>query len=81
MEAGLSLKYDREADILYINKCQPYGEQDSEEIGDEVIARFNPKTGEVENLEVLFFSTRLLRRDLLELPVSVDLRLLTREKT
>lgn len=75
MEAKLSFKYDREADILYINKCQPYAEQESEEIGDEVIARFNPKTREVENLEVLFFSTRLLRSDLLELPVSASLYL------
>ena len=31
-------------------------EQESEELGDEVIARLNPKTGEIENLEVLFFS-------------------------
>lgn len=53
----------------------PYAEQESEELGDEVIARLNPATGEVENLEVLFFSTRLLRSDLLELPVTADLRL------
>lgn len=43
--------------------------------GDEVIARLNPKTGEIENLEMLFFSTRLLRSDLFELPVTADLRL------
>jgi len=30
----------------------------------------NPKTNEIENVEVLFFSTRLLRgEDLFELPV------------
>ncbi len=75
MEAKLSFKYDREADILYISKCPPYPEQESEEIGDEVIARLNPNTGDVENLEVLFFSTRLLRGDLFELPVTADLRL------
>ena len=75
MEARLSFKYDREADILYVNKCAPYPEQESEELGDEVIARLNPKTGEVENLEILFFSTRLLRSDLFELPVTADLRL------
>jgi hypothetical protein len=39
-----------------------------------VIARLNPVTGEIENLEVLFFSTRLLRTDVFELPVAVDLR-------
>lgn len=61
MEAKLTFKYDRQGDILYINKMPPYAEQDSEELGDEVIARLNPKTGEIENLEVLFFSTRLLR--------------------
>ena len=68
-------KYDRQRDILYINKMPPYAEQDSEELGDEVIARLNPKTGEIENLEVLFFLTRLLRSDLFELPITADLRL------
>jgi uncharacterized protein YuzE len=70
----LTFQYDRQADILYINKCPPYPEQESEELGDEVIARLNPQTGEIENLEVLFFSTRLLRSDLFELPVTADLR-------
>ena len=39
-----------------------------------MIARLNPTTGEIESLEVLFFSTRLLREDIFELPVVVDLR-------
>jgi uncharacterized protein YuzE len=71
----LTFKYDRIGDILYINKRPNYPEQESEELGDDVIARLNPETGEVESLEVLFFSTRLLRSDLFELPVSADLRL------
>ncbi len=75
MEARLRFKYDREADILHIDTCPPYTEQESEELGDEVVARLNPQTGEVENLEVLFFSTRLLRSELLELPVTADFRL------
>ena len=74
MAAKLAFQYDREADILYINKLPPYPEQESEELGDEVIVRMNPKTGEIENVEVLFFSTRLLRQNLFELPVSADLR-------
>ena len=78
MEPKLTFKYDREADILYIDKGPPYAAQESEELGDEVIARLNPKTGEVENLEVLFFSTRLLRANLFELPVTADLRLITK---
>ena len=75
MDAKLTFRYDREADILYIEKRAPYAEQESEELGDEVIARLNPETGDVENIEVLFFSTRLLRGDLFELPVVADLRL------
>lgn len=74
MEARLSFRYDREGDILHIDKRPPYAEQESEELGDDVIARLNPHTGEIENLEVLFFSTRLLRSDLFELPVTADLR-------
>jgi len=56
MGTNLTFQYDREADILYINTCSPYPEQESEELDDEIIARFNPETDEIENLEVLFFS-------------------------
>jgi uncharacterized protein YuzE len=75
MGAKLSFKYDRAADILHIDKCPPYAEQESEELGDEVIARLNPKTGEIENMEVLFFSTRLLGEELFEIPVEAELHL------
>ena len=75
MEAKLTFKYDREADILHIDKGEPYAERESQELPGEIIARLNRKTGEVESLEVLFFSTRLLRTDLFELPVTADLRL------
>jgi uncharacterized protein YuzE len=73
MAARLAFQYDREADILYITSRPPYPEQETEELGDDVIARLNPDTGDVETLEVLFFSTRLLRSDLFELPVTADL--------
>jgi hypothetical protein len=79
MDAKLTFEYDREGDILYINARPPYPEQESDEIGDEVIARFNPDTGQIENLEVLFFSTRLLRSNLFELPITADLRLAVKE--
>lgn len=77
MDARLTFEYDRDADILYINKRPPYAEQESEELGDDVIARINTETGEVENLEILFFSTRLLRGDTLAVPVHAELRLAT----
>lgn len=75
MKSKLTFKYDREADILHIDKCPPYAAQESEELGDGVIARLNPQTREVENLEVLLFSTRLLRSELFELPITAGLRL------
>lgn len=74
MAQELTFQYDREADILYINTVTPYAAQESEEIGDEIIARLNPQTGQIENLEVLFFTSRLLRRELFSIPVIADLR-------
>jgi uncharacterized protein YuzE len=61
MDKRLTFHYDREADILYINMVPHYPAQESEEMGDEIIARFNPETGQIESLEVLFFTARLLR--------------------
>ncbi|MBI4202372.1 MAG: DUF2283 domain-containing protein [Chloroflexi bacterium] len=75
MEAKLKLHYDKIGDILYISKCPPYPEQESEELSDEVIARLNPVTRDVENLEILFFSARLLRGDLPDLPIHAELKL------
>ena len=44
MDEKLTFKYDRVGDILYIEKCPPYPEQESEELGDEIIARLNQWT-------------------------------------
>jgi uncharacterized protein YuzE len=77
MAEKLTFQYNREADILYINTVAPYAEQESEELEDEIIARLNPKTGKIENFEVLFFTSRLLRRELFSLPVTADLRQVT----
>jgi uncharacterized protein YuzE len=75
MTEKLTFRYDKVGDILYIDKCLPYAEQESEEIGDDTVARLNPNSGEVENLEILFFSKRLLGSELLELPLVASLRL------
>ena len=40
-----------------------------------IVARLNPTTGEVENLEVLFFSTRLTSGEALELPILAEFHL------
>ena len=74
MAAMLTIQYDREGDILHIEKCLPYPEQETDEIAEEVFARLNPKTGDIENLEVLFFSARLEGSVPLELSVTADLR-------
>ena len=60
MAEKLSLEYDRIGDILYITKVRPYREQETEEIGEDILARLNPETREVEGLEILFWSKRLL---------------------
>lgn len=73
MEKGLNFHYDREGDILYINTRPPYAEQESEELDDEVVVRLNPKTSEVENIEILFFSSRLLRTNDITLPLEADI--------
>ena len=74
MGTKMTFKYDREADILYIDTLLPYPQQETEELGDDVIARLNPDTGEIESLEVLFFTTRLMRREWFELPITAELR-------
>jgi uncharacterized protein YuzE len=73
MAAKLALQYDRQADILYLTSRPSYPEQETEELGDDVVARLNPETGDVESLEILFFSARV-QQDSLELPVTADFR-------
>lgn len=81
MGKEMTLLYDRTADILYINFIEPYPEQETEELGDDVIVRLHPKTGDVENMEILFFSTRLLRNDLLKLPITGSFHLIPSSAT
>ncbi len=63
MEAPLRFEYDEEGDILYINKVSPYPEQETDQLEYNVLARRNPRTGALENLEILFFTRWLLKRD------------------
>jgi len=73
MAAKLTLRYDREADILYVDRRPPYSEQETEELGDDVLVRVDPVSGQIDSLEILFFSTRLLRSTLVELPIEANL--------
>jgi len=75
MAANLIIEYDQIADILYLGKTAPYPEQESEELDYGIVARLNLKTAEVDTLEVLFFSTRLARGEVLELPILAEFHL------
>ncbi|NES81229.1 MAG: DUF2283 domain-containing protein [Moorea sp. SIO2B7] len=75
MDKKLVFEYDSEGDILYINKCSPYPEQDSEEFDYGVIVRLHTETEEIKNIEVMFFSKRLSKKHWFELPITADLRL------
>ncbi len=75
MKSNMTIRYDKIGDILYIDQCLPYPEQESEEIGDEIIARLNPDNGNIENLEILFFSKRLQTQNIFELPIVAQLQL------
>jgi hypothetical protein len=60
---------------LYLNKIPPHPEQESEEIDYQVIARWNSKTGEIENLGIFFFSIRVSSSEGLKLPIITELPL------
>jgi hypothetical protein len=75
MEAQLIIEYDRIGDILYLGKTPSYPEQETEELDYGVVARLNPRSGEIESLEVLFFSTRLANGEALQLPILAEFRL------
>ena len=75
MSTALTFRYDRAGDILYIDTCRPYQGQDSEEVDDGVVARINPTTGGIENLELLFFLARLSQEGEFQVPVAGELRL------
>jgi hypothetical protein len=75
MDGKLAFRYDKVGDIMYVEKCRPYAEQDSDEIGDEMVARFNPKTREIESIEILSWSKRINGGEVVNLPIVGELRL------
>jgi hypothetical protein len=56
MDTSLTVEYDKAGDILYLGKAKPYPDQESEELDYGVVARLNPQTHDLENLEILFVS-------------------------
>lgn len=76
MDRHLVFDYDAVGDILYVNVVEPYATQESDMVSDYVVARSNPETGTIENLEILFFFERVGRGEKIDLPVSAEMNLL-----
>jgi len=74
MKPNMTVKYDAASDTLYIDACPPYAEQESDEIAPGVVARLNATSGDIENIEVMFFRERLEAGTPFELPVTLDMR-------
>jgi hypothetical protein len=74
MAQKLTLEYDRIGDTLFIQTCPPYRGQESDELGNEMLGRFNPETGALESVEIMFFTKRFARRRDLRIPFVVEMR-------
>jgi uncharacterized protein YuzE len=70
----LNITYDRIGDILYLETVKPYPKQETRHLGADVLGRINPRTGAVENIEVLFFAKRAKKKSGFALPVFAELR-------
>ena len=75
METSLTVEYDKTCDIPYLGKTKTYPEQDSEELDYGVIARLNPQMRDLENLEILFFSSRSAKGETVPLLVTAEFHL------
>ncbi len=84
MAKSLTFAYDRIGDILSIdfNGVSPYAEQESDHLnGDDIVARYNPVTGEVENLEILSFNARMQKEGHLTLDLTPDVEIIAANKS
>lgn len=72
----LQYLFDKEADILYVSQGPPRPDADSDEVGDGIIARFDPVTHDVIGFTVLNFLKRSSPpHPVTELPFSASLSL------
>ena len=84
MAKNLTFEYDKVGDTLSISVsgARPYAEQDSEfRLDENSFVCFNPKTGEVEYLEILFFNARLEKRGVIEIDLTPDAEIIAANKT
>lgn len=72
MTSKVTVTYDAASDSLHIDACPPYKEPESDQIALGVLARTNPTTDAIENIEVRSFQRRLADGQALELPIGLD---------
>ena len=58
MKDTLQYFFDKEADILYVSQGLPRSDVESDEVGDGIIARVDPRTHEVVGFTILNFLKR-----------------------
>ena len=68
MDEKLIISYDKIGSFLFLELCPPYAEQDSDLLEDAVVVRYNPKTGALESIEILFFESWLKLEGEIRLP-------------
>ncbi len=56
--SALQYYFEKEADVLYVSQGEPRADADSEEVGEGVVARFDPNTLEVVGFTILNFLKR-----------------------
>lgn len=72
---GLTFDYDPVGDSLMVTLCPVYPEQETEELGDDILARFNPVTDAIEAIEIFFWSRRLAAGEPVHVPVMALLQI------
>lgn len=69
----LHYHYDKEADVLYFSQGKPSAQDTSEEAGDDVVLRLNPRTRVVRGFTLLNVSKHSSDGASVPLPISAKL--------
>lgn len=72
VKGKVNIAIDNEGDILIISKRDSYVEQICRDLGDEIIVRSNPRTAEIELIQIMNFSERFAKNDVFELPIVAE---------
>lgn len=75
----LSVSYDAEGDILYLDLVEPHMNQSSNEIAAGIVVRYNSDDGRIESFEVQGLSLRAFVEEPLVLPILAEFSALVPE--